>query len=632
MLQKLVNHRLIPRARQVRRAVSLLRRGDFLSLARGLREHFQPGSAAAKNYQAWIRRHDTLDDRQRQRLAEQIQTMPRPPRISVVMPVFNPPVEWLRQAIDSVRQQLYPHWELCIADDASTLPPVRRLLAEAAAQDPRIQVVFREANGHISAASNSALERVSGDYVALLDHDDLLAEDALCHVALAILRHPQAGIIYSDEDKVDEANRRCSPYFKSDWNPDLFLSHNMISHLGVYRTSLARAVGGFRLGFEGSQDYDLALRCIEQLRPDQIVHIPRVLYHWRMIPGSAALSNDEKPYALVAGARAINDHLARIGIKAAATLGGGHYRVRYALPDPPPMASLVIPLRNGPARLRQCLESIWRRTTYPNYEIIVVDDGSASPPCLEYLREIAARPGVRVLRAAGPGSVPRCANLGVDQAGGAVVVLLDQAVEVIAPEWLSELVSQALRPGIGAVGACLWYPDDTLWHGGMVLGVGGVAGHAHRGLPRGHGGYSGWAQLIRSCSAVSAACLAIRTSTYRAVGGLNEQELAQAFHDVDFCLRVRAAGHRNLWTPHAELYHHEAASSRGAEDREKAQRHCQREADHLRQCWGRLLEQDPAYNPNLTLVRSDFSLAWPPRHPAAIPQESSPGIAGIKRV
>ena len=615
MQRKLINLRLLPL--MACRGTAMLLRGDFDTFAFRLRQYFLvprgSGAMPVSEYREWIRRYDTLDDHQRQRIARRIQAMPKHPVISVVMPVYNPSAEWLRQAIDSVRNQLYPHWELCIADDASTRPDVRPLLRAAMEQDPRIKVVFRATNGHISAASNSALEIALGDYAALLDHDDLLPEHALYHVAETILLHPDAGIIYSDEDKVDEASQRSGPYFKSDWNYDLFLSHNMISHFGAYRTGLLREVGGFRTGFEGSQDYDLALRCIERLSPGQIIHIPRVLYHWRIIPGSTALAGGEKPYAVRAGERAINEHLSRIGVKAVATVNQAHYRVRYACPEPPPLVTLIIPTRNGLSLLRQCLDSIWKRTTYPNYEIIVVDNGSDEPECLEYLGWIQKERGVCVLEDDGPFNFSRLNNRAVTQAKGEIVVLLNNDTEVISPGWLDEMVSHAVRPGVGAVGARLWYPDGTLQHGGVILGMGGVAGHAHHRLGRHASGYFDRGRVIQSFSAVTAACLAIRKTIYLEIGGLNETDLAIAFNDVDFCLRVRAAGYRNVWTPYVELCHHESAS-RGQEDTPEKLARFNREILYMRKRWGQLLDQDPAYNPNLTLTSSDFSLAWPPRH------------------
>ena len=535
--------------------------------------------------------------------------------ISLILPVYNSNSEWLARAISSVIAQTYPHWQLCIADDASSDGHMRPLLERLAAADSRIKLVFREQNGHISAASNSAIDIATGDWLVLLDHDDELALDALSRIADAIQRRPDCQLIYSDEDKIDEAGTRSDPYFKPDWNPDLFLSQNMFSHLGAYRADLVRAVGGFRMGYEGSQDYDLALRCIERIRPDQIVHIPRVLYHWRIHEGSTAHAIEAKPYAMVAGERALNDHLRRTGVDATAEAVGYGYRVRYVLPAVPPLVSLIIPTRNGLKLLRQCVESIFEKTDYPHYEIIVVDNGSDDKATLRYLDALATRPNVRVMRDDRPFNYSALNNAAVAQARGEVVGLLNNDLEVISAGWLTELVSHALRPGVGAVGARLWYADDTLQHAGVVLGIHGIAGHVHRFLPRGDVGYCGRASLIQSFSALTGACLLVRKSVYEELGGLNETELQVACNDVDFCLRAREAGYKNIWTPYAELYHHESAS-RGFDDTPEKQARSAKEVAYMKMRWGEALLNDPAYNPNLTLDSEDFGLAWPPRVPS----------------
>jgi glycosyltransferase involved in cell wall biosynthesis len=576
-------------------------------------QHILEQQPAHNDYSEWLRRYDTMTGADRAKIKDRIKRFPRKPLISIVMPVFDPPLSMLEEAIQSVVDQLYPNWELCIADDASTNSAVPQLIRKWAARDARIKPVFRNHNGHISAASNSALEVARGTYIALLDNDDLLSEHALFWVADAIVDHPEVGLIYSDEDKCDESGARSEPYFKSDWNPDLFLSHNMICHLAVYRADLIREVGAFREGYEGAQDYDLALRCVERLEPRQIVHVPRVLYHWRSHVGSTAQSMAEKPYALVAGERALNDHFARLGISAQSELlDWGMYRARYEIPQPAPLVTLVIPTRNGLSLLRQCLDSILGKTTYENYEILIVDNCSDDPEVLEYFGRLVADDRIRVLRDDRPFNFSALNNFAVQHARGEYLGLINNDVEVISPDWLTEMISLAQQPDVGAVGACLWYPNDTLQHGGVILGVGGVAGHSHKGLTRGHPGYFGRARLIQTLSAVTAACLVIRKSTYASVGGFDETNLKIAFNDVDFCLRVRAAGYRNVWTPYAELYHHESAT-RGLEDTPAKQLRFQDEVRYVQARWGNALSNDPAYSPNLALDREDFSLAWPPR-------------------
>lgn len=577
----------------------------------GIRRRLSQG--ARNDYQEWIKRYDMLDDATRQRMRDNIKSFTRAPKISVLMPVYDPPLQMLDEAINSVRTQLYPEWELCIADDASKNPSVRKLIETHAAQDKRIKVAYRESNGHISATSNTALAMATGEFVALLDHDDLLSEHALFWVAETINRHPDAGLVYSDEDKVNESGLRFDPYFKCDWNYDLFLSQNMICHLGVYQTQLLRQIGGFREGLEGSQDYDLALRCIEQLDASQILHIPRVLYHWRTHADSTALFVQAKPYAYQTAEHALNDHLARKDVSAWVERRpkDSFYRVRYALPERVPLVTLIIPTRNSLQLIRQCLSSILEKTDYPNYEILVVDNGSDDPQTLAYFDTVKNDPRLRILRDDRPFNYSALNNRAVQVARGELVGLINNDIEVISREWLTEMVSIALQPGVGAVGARLWYPDNTLQHGGVIL-VRGVAGHSHKHLPKGHPGYFARAMLQQTFSAVSAACLVVRRSIFLEVRGLEEENLKVAFNDVDFCLRVREAGYRNVWTPYAELYHHESAS-RGYEDTPEKQARFAGEVRYMQERWGSLLFNDPAYSPNLTLDHEDFSYAWPPR-------------------
>ena len=567
------------------------------------------------DYSRWVRRYDTLTNETRAKMCQIAEGFPYKPLISVVMPCYNPKPQWLKEAIESVRYQIYPHWELCIADDASTDPAIRFILEDYSHRDERIRVVFRLTNGHISAASNSALTLATGDYVALLDHDDMLAEQALFWVAETINKCPDAGLIYSDEDKINESGLRFDPYFKCDWNYDFFLSQNMICHLSVYKTEILRKIGGFREGLEGSQDYDLTLRCIEQLNSSQIIHIPRVLYHWRMHQNSAAQNVDAKPYAYWAAESAIHEHLVRKGVSAQVERlqGRSWYRVRYTLPEIAPLVTLIIPTFNSLHRLRHCLSSILEKTDYPNYEILIIDNGSDDPQTLAYFYSIGSDLRLRILRDDSPFNYSAINNRAVHATRGDLIGLVNDDIEVINREWLTEMVSLVLQPGVGAVGARLWYPNNTLQHGGVILGLGKVAaGHSHKHLPKGHPGYFGRAILQQSFSAATAACLVVRRSVYLEVGGFEEENLKVAFGDVDFCLRLREAGYRNVWTPYAEAYHHESAT-RGYEDTPEKKARFEAEIQYMRKRWGSLLLNDPAYSPNLTLEREDFSYAWPPR-------------------
>jgi GT2 family glycosyltransferase len=541
----------------------------------------------------------------------------RPVVISVVMPVYNTAEEYLRAAIDSVLAQNYPHWELCIADDASTAEHVRPTLAAYAAADARIKVVYGEKNGHISAASNAALAVATGDFVALLDHDDVLPPYALYEVAQAIAANPTKSMIYSDEDKITAEGVRLDPYFKSDWNPDLFLSHNMFSHLGVYKKSLMDAVGGFRVGLEGSQDYDLALRCLTKVGHQAVHHIPHVLYHWRIIPGSTAMNPDEKPYALIAAQKAIGDSLVAKSIQAEVTTIAqmGMLRVRYALPAILPKVSMIIPTRNAQGLVQQCIQSVLAKTLYKNYEILLVDNGSDDAEALAYFKSLADAGTVTLIRDDGVFNYSRINNHAARLATGDILCLLNNDIEVISPDWLGEMVSHALRPEIGAVGAKLWYPNDTIQHAGVGLGLGsdGVAGHLNHLLPKSNNGYFGKASLIQNLSAVTAACLVVRKAVFDQVGGLNEIDLAVAFNDVDLCIRIRDAGYRNLYTPYAELYHHESAS-RGSDHDSAIHERFQKECDYMKNTYGAALQNDPYYSPNLSLVPGlQFEVSMPPR-------------------
>lgn len=531
------------------------------------------------------------------------------PTMSVVIPTYNTDPEMLRACLDSVLAQGYRHWELCIADDASTKPHVRQILAEYMARDKRIKVDFRGKNGHIVAASNSALALASGEFVVLLDHDDVLPAHALFAVAQALQERPTAQLLYSDEDKLDKEGKRCHPYFKPDFAPDLLYSQNYFSHLGVYRRELVEAVGGFRAGYEGSQDYDLVLRCVARVKDQRdIVHIAQVLYHWRMVEGSTAAGHDQKSYASEAGQRALQDYFAQSRQPVSvSTRVPGIYRHRWALPEQAPLVSLIVPTRDGYDVLKTCIDSILLKTSYRNYEILVVDNQSTCTATLDYLARLEGQGKLRVLRYDAPFNYSAINNFAAEQARGTVLGLVNNDVEVIEPDWLTEMVSHALRPDVGCVGAKLYYADDTIQHAGVVCGIGGIANHSHRHFAKDSPGYFGRLWTIHNLSAVTAAVLVVRKETFDAVGGLDAAGLPVAFNDVDLCLKVMSAGYRNLWTPYAELYHHESVS-RGSDETPEKRARFVGECEVMYGRWDRLLKRDPYYNPNLTLQREDFSL------------------------
>ena len=596
----------------IKRAMGIIRQDGIRGLWCKAKNQIVPGNATASSleYEQWLQFH-TLSDLDIEWMKRHSKELAYKPIFSLIVPVYNVDECWLRKCLDSVLAQVYPYWELCVADDASTKAHVRRVLEEYSAKDERIKVIFREKNGHISAASNSALEIATGEFVALLDNDDELTVDALYENALLINEHLQADMIYSDEDKMSEDGRLHSPFFKPDWSPDTFLSQMYTCHLGVYRRTLIEEIGGFRVGFEGSQDYDLVLRLTERIK--EIFHIPKVLYHWRTIAGSTAAIADSKGYASLAGEHAICEALERRGecgrVESIPNYPG-HFRVHYP-PKGNPLISIIIPTRDLAPVLSVCLNSIFDKSTYENFEVIIVDNGSKDQETFALFGhwQKAEPERFRVLKLDIPFNYSKLNNEAARTAKGELLLLLNNDVEVIAPNWLEEMAGQALRQSIGAVGAMLYYPDDTIQHAGVVLGVGGVANHSHLRFNRSSAGYFGRLLLPANYSAVTGACLMIQKIKYWLVGGL-EERLSVAFNDVDFCLKLVEKGFYNVVLPQAQLYHHES-KSRGTENTPDKQERFLREIKFMQERWGDVLKKDPFYNPNLTLDREDFSLGVP---------------------
>ncbi|MAJ63284.1 MAG: hypothetical protein CL558_08340 [Alphaproteobacteria bacterium] len=613
------------------RLASALSKGDFRAIYRAVRHRLAgiPAPASSADFGDWVKHFDKLADSDLARLAEIRDGLDSKPTISILMPVYKTPIDVLTQAIQSVRDQIYDNWQLCIVDDGGNDQAVVDLLRQVADADPRIKVQINVHNQNIAGATNDAFALASGDFIALMDHDDLLRPHALLMMALALGEFPDADILYSDEDKVDEENRRYSPYFKPAWNRDLFYGQNYLNHLTVIRKSLIEAAGQWRTGFDGSQDYDLLLRAIEQTSDDRIIHVPLILYHWRAIAGSAATEIGTKSDAASAGERALAEHFERRGIEVTVGPGAeefgldGYYRVQYALPKKPPLVSLIVPTKDQLKLTRGCIEGILERTDYDNLEILLVDNNSEEPETLAYFASIGHDPRVRVLRYEQPFNFSAINNFAAAQAKGSVVGLINNDTEVIDSGWLTEMVSQALRPDVGCVGAKLYYSNDQVQHGGVIIGLGGIAGHSHKYYPRVSPGYFGRLVLAQELSAVTAACLLIRKSVYDEVGGLDEG-LKVAFNDVDFCLRVREAGYRNIFTPYAALYHLESIS-RGFEDTPEKLKRFQSEMKYLTDRWGEQLLVDPTYSPNLTLDTENFALAMPPRSYRAWAWDQWPG-------
>jgi len=572
-------------------------------------EHLQHRRAGdSVDYASWRVRNAVIFDDDADRLRARVAAHfgDSPPLISIVMPVYEPNDRWLQAAIESVRAQVYENWQLCIVDDASSGATARQVLEQVAASDDRIVVHFRGENGHIAAASNDGLGLAAGRFVGFMDHDDELAPFALAVVALA---SEEADILYTDEDKVDSTGRHFDPHCKPSWNPELLLGQNYMSHLTVMRRSLIDQVGALREGFDGSQDHDLLLRATAATTADRIVHVPYVAYHWRAIAGSTAQAADEKSYTEDASKAALRERLGdgwEVGDASAPTA----YRCTPPLLDFP-LVSIIIPTRDSVDLLRQCTESL-ARTTYPAFEIIVVDNDSTDPQTLEWLEAFDNGHDHRVVRHPGVFNFSAVNNAAARTANGDLLCLLNNDTEVIEPEWLSEMVRWIQQPDVGIVGAKLLYPNDTIQHAGVVLGLGGLAGHGHHQLDRDEYGYFSRLTMTHEVGAVTGACLLTRRDTWAELGGLDE-ELAVAFNDIDYCLRVRhVAGQRILWTPHALLYHHESVS-RGAEDDPVKVARFNAEVDTVIGRWGARLAEDPAYSPNLSLDADSFTLARAPR-------------------
>lgn len=567
----------------------------------------------AEIYAHWIDRYERLRRSDKRAIKKHVIRLSHRPRFSILLPTYESEARWLKRAIESVRQQFYSDWELCIVDDASTKTAGWKMVQRYARTDSRIKVLRREARGGIALASNDALSLATGEFVALLDHDDVIARPALYWAAVELERNPVLQLIYSDEDKIDEHDRRHSPYFKPEWNPDLFLAQNYISHLTFLRTELVRRVGGFRSSFDGSQDYDLFLRCTAQIEADKIVRIPRVLYHWRAVPQSTAASTSAKAYAHVAAVRAVQEHLDRRKVTGSveAREFGIYQRVRYPLPPENPLASIIIPSRDQSALLEKCVASILQKSDYTNFEILILDNESLEEQTRELYRRLGAERGIRIIEAAGEFNFSRLINLGASHARGSIFLLLNNDVEIMNPDCLSELVSQVSRPEVGVVGARLWYPNGTLQHGGVILGAGGVASHIDS-IRRDDPGYFARQHLTQDFCAVTGACLTVRREVFAKLNGFDESRLPVTFNDVDFCLRARELGWRIVYTPYAELTHHESVS-RGIENTTEKQRRFFSESEFLLKRWSPLIQNDPAYNPNLSLGEKRFELAFPPR-------------------
>lgn len=564
-----------------------------------LTERFQADDV---DYEQWYENHKALPEELEKQKNEKWK---RKPLISIVVPVYNTPQVFLRQMIESVQNQSYSEWELCIGNASPENKEMKKILEEYK-NDARIKEVEIPENKGISQNTNRAMEIASGEWIGLLDHDDLLAPNALYEIAKAVNEHPDAEVIYTDEDKVTtDLKEHFQPHLKPDFNLDLLRSNNYICHFFVASRDLIKRVGGFRPEFNGAQDYDLILRCTEQAK--QIVHIPKILYHWRVHKASTADNPASKMYAFDAGKRAIEEHLVRCRTKGTVqhTKDLGFYRVKYEVCGEP-LVSIIIPNKDQSEALKKCLDSIREKTSYRNYEIIIVENNSEEPETFAFYKKIAGEK-IKIVTWEGEFNYSAINNFGVRHARGDYLLLLNNDVEIINGDWLTEMLSHCQRKEVGIVGAKLYYPDNKIQHAGIIIGIGGVAGSVFVGLPRAFSGYLHKASIQLDLSAVTAACMLVKRSVFEQVGGL-EEKLKVAFNDVDFCLRVREKGYLVVYDPYAELYHYES-KTRGAEDTKEKIRRFQTEIEYMRSHWiGLLKKGDPYYNCNLSLTKWDYSL------------------------
>jgi len=567
----------------------------------------------SRDYEAWLALYGTLTGREISAIRAHIGSLAFRPRISIVMYASNTPSASLRVALNSVIDQCYPDWELCVVDDASTETDVAEVLKEYTRRDTRIKTSVRHHPGGVAKAGNTALELVTGDFVAVLGDVDVLANHALYMVAVELNEHPEADLVYSDEDGIDASGRRHDPRFKPDWNLDLFCARDMIGRLAVYRVQTVREVGGFREGLEEAQDHDLALRVAGRTTARRIRHIPHVLYHRRDERDDRSSSDSDGVDARDQARRAIVDFFVSRGdrVEVLAATGSSHRVVRTVSP-PAPGVSLIVPTRDCAGLLTNCVQGLLEKTNYRNVEVIIVDNDSVEDETIAFLETIQTDPRVKVVKHPGPFNFSTLCNIGVGHCENEITGFINNDVTVDGPDWLTEMVSHAVRPEVGAVGAKLLYPDSTVQHGGIITGIYGVAGHAHRFFPRDDSGYGDRLQLIQNVSCVTAACMVMRRSVFQDAGGFDERNLAVVFNDLDLCLRLREQGYLIVWTPYAELYHAESASrATGAAGGKTA---CfASEVAYMKARWGETLDNDPYYNPNLTLDGEDFGLAFPSR-------------------
>ena len=558
-------------------------------------------------YQKWIIRHlpgnKELEKQRREKFDYQ-------PKISIVVPLYKTPEKYLLQLVESVKAQTYPNWELCLSDGSGENSPLTSFLKSLEAGDERIKVAYNEQALQISENTNAGIEIATGAYIAFADHDDELTPHALFECVKALNKDRKIRLIYSDEDKMSmDGHKFFQPHFKPDYNPDLLCTVNYICHLFVVQREILDQVGTFRKEFDGAQDYDFIFRCVEAVDPSEIYHVTKILYHWRCHEDSTAENPESKTYAFEAGKRAIEEHYHRTGIRAEVYQGEflGLYRTRF-LRDYDPLISIIIPNKDHIEDLKRCMDSIDQKSSYKNYEYIIVENNSTDEKTFQYYKNLEEEnPKAHVVYWDKEFNYSAINNYGATFAKGEYILLLNNDTEIINETCLEELLGYCMRSDVGAVGARMYYEDDTIQHAGVVIGFGGIAGHCFVLQPRGTTGYCHRIICAQDYSAVTAACMLVKKSAFDEVGGLTE-ELAVAFNDIDFCMKLREAGYLIVYNPYAELYHYES-KSRGLEDTPEKVARFNKEMQIFERRWPDILRNgDPYYNPNLTLKSQDFSL------------------------
>jgi GT2 family glycosyltransferase len=553
-------------------------------------------------YKKWILQNEINEEE----INKKKNTFDFMPKISIIVPTFNTPLNCLKEMIESVINQSYTNWELCIADGSTSKDDIHKII-DSYSKESRIKIKYLEQNFGIADNSNEALALSTGSYIAFLDHDDTIPSNALAEVVRAINKNPDADFIYSDEDKISEnGSARFGPHFKPDWSPDTFRSHNYICHLSIIKRELLDKIGYFRTGYDGSQDYDLYLRATENA--NNIIHIPKVLYHWRSFKGSTSAVPEAKLYAYESAKKALKGHLKRTGVKATVADGFtiGSYSIDYKF-DHQQKVSIIIPNTDHVELLKNCIESILFKTNNVNYEIIIVECRSTSEQIFNYYETLRNNKRIKVIIWDKPFNYSKVNNYAAERASGNVLLFLNNDTKVITNDWLESLLRHTLRQEIGAVGAKLIYPNNKIQHAGIIIGLGGIAENAHKHYPKKSAGYMRRLSIVQNVSAVTGACMMIRKDVFKEVGGFDE-EFALAYNDVDLCMKLREKGYLIIFTPYAELYHYES-KTRGYEDTPEKKARFKKEAELFMKKWGHIVEKgDPYYNPNLTLKKTDFSL------------------------